>query len=200
MREFTWKITGLSSSFTTGNGYTSAGITSSKFTVGNTPSISQIIDSIDAKFYGTSNTAGPKTKAFEPGYYTFWAWTRISLGTYWPAGSASVLVEEDNAAKRPGNWEWWSVIESGAPVRISANEWNSFCAKIDEFREYVGYQPFGFGRVWRGDPITADLMNDARMAIASMGPTASVPPWRNPGDTISASYFMRLKDYLNSIP
>lgn len=39
---------------------------------------------------------------------------------------------------RPNNWAWTSIVVSGVAIKISAQEWNSFCDRINEFRVYKG--------------------------------------------------------------
>lgn len=118
--------------------------------------------------------------------------------------TTNVIIEgscstEDDV--RPDNWFWWSTVAPGQPIALSAAEWNAFCGRIDEFRVYTGRDVWpGWLPVGSGTDISADIVNEARRAIAPMGPTAPLPPWVNPGDTIKAFYFNTLRAYLNSVP
>lgn len=103
---------------------------------------------------------------------------------------------------RPTNWEWWSDVRPGQPVTFTTAEFRAFYDKIDEFRVYK----FGPGNEWpnfkpvsKGTPLSAAIVNEARAAIAPMT-TAAMPPTIYAGVTkISADYFNRLKEYLNSV-
>lgn len=114
-----------------------------------------------------------------------------------PFGSGKTAT---TASNRPSKWYWWSTIATGQPINISASEWNSFCDNINEVREFAGLPVYGagnFGNVAPGDVITAATVNHAAWAIGAM--TDSSPGGVYAGDPISASFFNRLKDALNSI-
>ncbi len=99
---------------------------------------------------------------------------------------------------RPSDWAWWSVIDSGAAINISASEWNAFCDRINEFRSYKGFDEITFSRVYRGTAISAAIVNEARNAIYPM--SNWVPYAVSQGDIISASFFLGLQTALNAIP
>ena len=101
---------------------------------------------------------------------------------------------------RPWDWEWWSNIVSGGEVGLSAIEWNTFCERINEFREYKGLSWYSFMEVSRGDFISASIVNQAVRAIQSMNPPISVPNSVRSGSPLAASFFVGLKNSLNSIP
>lgn len=101
---------------------------------------------------------------------------------------------------RPWDWEWWSSIVSGGEVGLSAIEWNTFCERINEFREYKGLSWYSFTEVSRGDFISASIVNQAVRAIQSMNPPISVPNSVRSGSPLAASFFIGLKNSLNSIP
>lgn len=98
---------------------------------------------------------------------------------------------------RPQNWTWWSPIYSGGTINISANEWNAFCNRINEFRQYKGLSATYFSYVYSGMPISANIVNEARDAIYFMN--YYVPYAVRSGDAISASFFLALQDALNNV-
>lgn len=103
------------------------------------------------------------------------------------------------APTRPTNWEWWSDVRAGQPIAFTDAEFQAFYDKIDAFRIYRGVSAWpNFIPVSRGTPISADIVNEARAAIAEIT-TAALPPTARGGEPITASYFNALKDYLNSV-
>lgn len=196
--QFSWRIVGLSKAFSQTNGYTMAGITKYQFTQSSS-SISGIVDSITAPSSGTSTSTTLRTVLYSPGSYTFWAFTRVQDGTYWPAGSATVTVAEPRPV-RPQNWYWYSTISSGSPINISAVEWNDFLNRINEFRVYSGLYEYGaFEYAYSGKLITASAVEHAVYAIRTMNPPVSTPTAPSKGDVITAYIFNRLRDSLNSL-
>lgn len=105
--------------------------------------------------------------------------------------------EGGGGASRPANWSWWSAIYSGGPCRISAGEWNAFCARINEFRSYMGLSDYWFTTVYSGGLIYADLVNQAWTAISQM--SGYLPAQAVSGGQVSASFFNGLAAALNSI-
>lgn len=98
-------------------------------------------------------------------------------------------------------WEWWSTIEAGQPLAVTASEWNAFTDRINEFLDYYGISQRSFTPAVSGTAMKADLANAASAAIGALRPAADAsyyPGWLNAGDTITAAYFIGLKNYLNS--
>ena len=100
---------------------------------------------------------------------------------------------------RPGfNWDYPKV--SGQSIMVSASEWNRFTSMINEFRSEKSLSRYGFSSAVSGGNITAEHINQARNAINPMNPSVSIPDYCSAGITdISAYYFNRLKDSLNSV-
>ena len=117
--QFSWQITGLSGAFNQ-SAYIQAGITIYQFTVGGTTSISGVIDSVSAPYSGSSTSTTTRYVSYEPGTYTFWAFTQVQDGRYWPAGSATVTIT--------GRTEYTAIIEfdanggRGAPSSITVTD------------------------------------------------------------------------------
>lgn len=98
---------------------------------------------------------------------------------------------------RPDNWSWWSAIYSGGLINLSANEWNAFCRRINEFRAYRGLSVYSFIQAYSGTPIYAHMANQARDAIWDMN--YYVPDRVSSGEPIAASFFLGLQRALNDI-
>lgn len=118
IEEFSWRITGLSKPFTQSNGYTEAGITYNRFTQSST-SIYGVVSKVYPPSTGTSTSTSTKTVSYSPGEYTFWAYTKDSYGTYWPAGSATVVVEENNQITDSGSLSISSKTATSISVRLT---------------------------------------------------------------------------------
>lgn len=128
--------------------------------------------------------------------YRFNAGETSNGATTWYWGTAP-MVTTASAAVRPNNWQWWSTIRKSYEIRISANEWNAFCDRINDFRDYVGLSYRNFATVYSGTKISASIVNQARSAIADM--TSRAPHAVYAGDTITADFFLDLGDALNSV-
>lgn len=197
--QFSWRITGLSSAFGRNNGYLLAGITRNQFTVGGVSSITGVVDTISAPETGTSTATTRQTVSCDPGIYNLWGFTQIQDGTYWPAGDGTVTVDGPSA-ERPEDWSWYSAVQAGRAIRLSAYEWNAFCNRVNDFRLYAGLPAYGdFIQAEVGGKISANICKHAVWAIQAMDPPLSAPTAPVSGDPISASFFNRLRDSLNSI-
>ena len=113
------------------------------------------------------------------------------------SSSSSVRVQFKDV--RPSDWSWYTSKVSGSTVNITAQEWNSFCTKINQFRQYKNFSEYSFTTVYTGGTITAAQANQARSAIASMTPPTSLPSNAVTGQPINASFFNGLRNSLNSI-
>lgn len=195
--EFSWRITGLSSGFSQANGYEEAGITEYPFTQ-EASQIYGIVDSISAPATGSSTSTTRRTVSYDPGTYQFWAYTLAQNGTYYPAGTATVTVT-GASSQRPSDWNWWSDIYSGAPISITASEYNAFTDRINEFRAYKGLSNYSFTRASSGAVIRASMVGQCSDAISDMDPVTSPPYAPAAGDEITARFFNRLMNSLNSI-
>ena len=103
------------------------------------------------------------------------------------------------AATRPSNWYWQDTVASGYPM-IRATQWNEFCSRINSFRQYRGLGNYSFPIVYRGNVITASIVNQARTAISQISGSGTLPSTAYTGATITAYYFNQLRDALNAIP
>lgn len=150
---------------------------------------------VDRTYSATSSTMTKTFTGLKPNTryaYNFW-----HNGTIVYSSGPSFTTEKAVEVTRPRDWAWYSTIRSGGTVRLSASEWNAFCTRINEFREYKGLSNYNFTTVYRGDDISANIVNQARSAIYSMN--RNVPSSAVSGGTMYASFFTGLSDALNSI-
>lgn len=187
---FKWTISGLSQSFTTGNGYVRAGITKYQLTVGGVSSISGIVDYKNATSSGSTSVS--QTTSYSPGTYTLWGFVETQLGGYWPAGVATVTIANDTfnwtyagadpATERP---IYGDEKESGLKIYITAPEWNELVDLVDAATgSNIPY-------VDSGDSISAVTVNKVAKALG----VSTV----SPGKVIKASFFNSLRTAYNSI-
>jgi len=109
------------------------------------------------------------------------------------SGTASVTTLK----QRPANWYWSNTFTSGQQLNITATDWNSFCARINEFRRYKGYGDYYFTSVIRSGIMYASHVNQAINAINEMsGLYASQV---RAGESITPAVFNNLRDKLNAI-
>ena len=112
---------------------------------------------------------------------------------------------------RPSNFAWTTTITQGGNIHytnlgtkslyiITADEWNAFTAKINEFRVYKALSNYSFTSVSLNTVITKAIINEAIYAITDItGRTINPPALRVTGDKINlASLYIDLKNSLNS--
>lgn len=114
-------------------------------------------------------------------------------------GTIEPPVNPPDEPERPSDWTWYSTIASGKEINISAVEWNNFCSRINEFREYAGLSSYNFTTVYPDDEISANIVNQARTAISAIIGTDTLPSAVKSKDPITASFFLSLSDALNII-
>lgn len=126
--------------------------------------------------------------------------TSYKVNIHYDVGNSWCGTKEfTTESARPDNWSWWSTIAQDKPIHLSANEWNTFCVRVNEFREYKGLPTYGsFITAYPGNDISATIVNHAVWAIGAMN-SSSYSLEVSPGDTISANFFIRLSTYLNSL-
>ena len=191
-----WTISGLSNPFNT-TYYLYAGVYGSACSFGQVNEPSPRYDGVSAPTSGSNNYVSDSWGVSYGDSYTLYPAVRAKNGLWYPAGS-SVYVEVE-ASGRPNNWVWVSNVSSGATINITANSWNSFTARINEFRAYKGMSNYSFTTISSGWLIYAYIVNQAVFAITQMSPPLSAPSSVNSGSSITAYFFNRLKDSLNSI-
>lgn len=86
---------------------------------------------------------------------------------------------------------------SGSTIYVmSANLWNGFTTRINEFRDYFGLPDYSFTTVYKDTNCSASIINEAINAINALGFSQSTV---SSGTNISASIFLTMKNNLNSL-
>lgn len=97
---------------------------------------------------------------------------------------------------RPPSWNWMVAKVAGQPVNLTAAEWNSFCTRLNQFRQYKGHENYNFTKVNSGGLITAAIINQAIYALSNI---ASAPALVSAGSPITATLFNTLTTNMNNI-
>lgn len=126
--------------------------------------------------------------------YSFKLWAKNDSGN-----SSPIWTSADIGYPRPDDWYWYTTKSSGADFRLTASEWNAFCNRINDFRQYENLSGRSFTSAYSGGTFYASIFNDARSAIANMSPPNSVPYSVSSGDNVGAYMLNALRDSLNSI-
>ena len=109
---------------------------------------------------------------------------------------------------RPEDWHWISPVSKGIEVSwfgdnavwyLTAEEWNQFTARINEFRLYQCFPSAQFTTAVKGEPMLALQGNEAVNAIRDMNPPIAVPNNIEVHDPIEAAFILGLANSLNSI-
>jgi hypothetical protein len=134
-------------------------------------------------------------------------------GTWLESEQSNIVTV--STLNRPDNWDWVTNFYSGMEFTVynigtanyyyyimPAAEWNSFLAKINEFRAYKNLSTVNFPTYTRDADFTAAVYNLAVNAINAMsayfvGYTAI--PTKSSGSELTATDFTRLRNTLNSI-
>lgn len=133
--------------------------------------------------------------------YTGNVYYRASIEDSWKImGAQTVQIDS-----RPDDWFWTTVIATGYSVQkygeslapITADEWNAFCERINEFREYKSLSARSFTTVNRGTQMNAAIIRQAVSAISSISGSGALPTIYN---VTSAAFWHQLADALNAIP
>lgn len=115
-------------------------------------------------------------------------------------GAKYFTTGSDTPSKtRPSNWYWSTTPVSGNTMRMSANEWNSFCKRINEFRDYKNVGAYSFTTVSSGQKMMAWQANEARTAINGISGHGTLPASAVSGTSVTAYFFTQLASALNAI-
>lgn len=160
----------------------------------NDESYSKWFSSKTSKFSTTVTGLSPGTKYLANiAYHT----VAQAEGSQWHSDPIPfTTLGSGGGTSRPKNWSWNSVVEKGEPIQISARDWNAFCDRINEFREYDGKSAYDFTYVYKGDAISASIVNEARSAINGISTSATITRVYS-GDLITADYFNGIAWALN---
>lgn len=127
--------------------------------------------------------------------FNYRAYNDDGYGPFMSTGKSATTLSE-----RPDDWAWWTRVRSDGDIDISADEWNAFCERINEFRDYCGKRQYSFTEVYRDDYISAAVVNQAVWAIQGMSPPRSPPSQVTSRQSdVTAAFFNGLMYALNSI-
>lgn len=122
------------------------------------------------------------------------------------SGSGSGTTDPDpggDTKKRPSSWYWSCNMTRGAPMDLTAREWNSFIRRIEDFADYKGVRLNSSylysASASSGGKMLASQANAAISLISQLSPPTSPPSRVQAGSTITASFFLDLRGSLNSI-
>lgn len=109
------------------------------------------------------------------------------------------------ASGRPSDWVWTTNIAQGLSVPqyegilapITAQEWNAFGLKVNDFRRYQGLADYTFTTVTQGGAMTAAIIGEGIAAIDELSDHGALPASFQPA---VASYWLNLAAALNAVP
>lgn len=130
--------------------------------------------------------------------------------------SVETIIIESALNNRPDNWEWNPLINTEAIIPFSnntffpvtANQWNQFWARINEFRQYKELSDFTFTVVWgesnndgtkETSDFTCDIYNEAVEAINDIYGYEEVSEITDRNALLLANTYNSIKNALNAI-
>lgn len=113
------------------------------------------------------------------------------------SGWINVTIPEKT---RPENFSWWYPKTSGGTFNLTADEWNRFTGRINEFRDYRSIPKYSFTMAVTGNTFTASIYNEVREAIQAIAGYGTYIPLVSAGDEITADMMNILVTELNAIP
>ena len=115
-------------------------------------------------------------------------------------GAQSITTDE---AGRPDDWSWTNIVAeapvptyNGKLAPVSASEWNSFCARINAFREYKGLSSYPFTTMTAGTSFSSAIAREAMVAIDAIPGAGATPVQIRP---LQAAFWLDLAAALNAI-
>jgi hypothetical protein len=131
--------------------------------------------------------------------------SKLNSGTY--IATTWIVDEDDYHSLKTNEYEFtilanfsWTYPKiSGQPFNLTANEWNSFTSKINDFRNYKGLSNYSFTAAVSGNPFTAAMYNQARLAIQGISGYGGYIPTVSSGQQITAYMLNILVSELNAI-
>lgn len=127
--------------------------------------------------------------------------TSVSTEDYILMGAQEITTE---AYSRPDDWSWLNISKGGVVPKngekiapVTASEWNSFCARINEFREHKNLSSaYPFTTVSKGMEITNSILSQAIFAISDIPGHGTLPTKK---DALSADFWLGLAAALNAV-
>ena len=102
---------------------------------------------------------------------------------------------------RPSYFYWTYPKTSGGTFNLTAAEWNSLCANINQVRLYKGVTwTYPFTTAVTGNDFTANIYNQAVSGIKGISGYGAYLSYHNSGDIIYASDMNLLVSEINAVP
>lgn len=152
-------------------------------------------------YTGTNLGGGPYTvtgltymTSFELEYEHTYAFNVATKDGY--LGRQDITTGKAPGPSRPQNWSWSGIIYSGAPLEnLTADVWNSFTSRINEFRRYKGQGNYGFTSAVSGVTDISTGAAEAMAAIRGLTGHGTLPA----ALTIEASTWVQLAAAMNAV-
>ena len=128
------------------------------------------------------------------------AFTEYILSAVIYYNNGNVTLWDDSEYTRPNEFSWSSAKIQGGEFSLSASEWNTLTANINQVRIYRGYSSTSFTSVSTNDPVTASIYNEAVTGIQGIYGYGSYLYTVTAGDKIYAYDFNNLASELNAVP
>lgn len=95
---------------------------------------------------------------------------RIRVTAYDNSGNSTVATtgQIQFKSQRPTDWNWHTSKIAGQDFKLTADEWNSFGKKVNQFRTYKDLGNYSFSTAIDGNDFTHVMYNQARSAIIAM--------------------------------
>lgn len=151
----------------------------------------------DGTYNFSTSSSSLAAGSYQAGFELYYQQANESSWTY----SLNALSSNNIQIKtRPLNFTFSNSIAPEADTTtLTASEWNSFCARVNDFRQYKGLSTVSFTQAFSGGIMTAAIMAQPWDAINAISGHGTMPTRPEQGETIYASYFHSLADALNSI-
>lgn len=150
---------------------------------------------VDADFTASSTTLSRTYMIPSDSDYV----ANVRVNGVWIGAKYFSTGSDEPAPKRPSDWYWSITPVKGNTIRITASDWNNFCKRINQFRDYKKLGAYDFSTVSSGSKMMAWQANEARSAISSISGHGTMPSSAVSGNTVTASFFTQLASALNAI-
>ena len=151
----------------------------------------------DGTYNFSTSSSSLATGRYQAGFELYYQQVNESSWTYSLNALSSNSIQ---IITRPNNFTFSSSIASEADTTtLTATEWNNFCARVNDFRQYKGLSTVSFTQAFSGGIMTAAIMAQPWDAINTISGHGTMPTRPSQGATIYASYFHDLANALNNI-
>jgi hypothetical protein len=166
----------------------------------------KIINETTGESYNVSSNGGGSSPNYYSVAYTFTVAPNTTnvyrAEARWQSGNNLTTVY--NSLTSPSNPNKptalnWATKVSTEDFRLTASEWNTMTAKINQWRVHQGSSEMSFPVAYSGNDFTASMFNHAVNAITALSPPYSPAATVDIGDDVTAPKLNRIRDSLNSL-